>query len=105
MTPRTGRPSLDFEHAHAPFAGSERLRLGVSVEFLSLEAGEQMRLALSDLVPVAWRWLAPDTHGCFSGEAEAYLPAGHEREVERVLEALMNPFEPGFSIAWVHLVA
>ena len=105
MTRRAGKPNLDFEHAHAPFAGGERLALGVSVEFLSPAAGEQMRLALANLVPVVWHWREPDAHGCFEGEAEAYLPTGQEREVERTLEAVMEPFEPGYSIAWVHRIA
>jgi hypothetical protein len=99
-----GRKSaLDFEHAHAPFAGAQQLRLGVSIEFLSLEDGMCLRRALADLVPVDWNWSEPDADGCFSGWAQAYMTVGQEREVERALEARIEPFAPGYGLAWAYL--
>ena len=93
-----------FEHAHAPFAGAERLVLGVSVEFLLPADGRCLRVALTDLVPVSWSWDEPDAHGCFNGQAQAYVPAGREREAEQALQAALQAFKPGYGLAWTHPV-
>ena len=88
-------PAPDYERAHAPGPTSVPLRILVWIEFLDPEAGARLRVALHDLVPVAWTWGASDPHGCFNGSATAYLAPDDGVRAERDLQVILDRFEPG----------